>query len=148
MQQPSVSVPTMPFFPDFNVPKTEPLDFDLDLDIDLEPIHQRLAAAAGAPVQSTPSDTASASVPWSTGPGGLEIPTDASFSMPLAPSTNDDQFDAWLAMLFPPVENVGGMENVGLEQVGSVGSVGGSNLGVGGVADEWTLDPNAWNAQS
>lgn len=140
----------MPFFPDFNVPKTEPIDFDnIDLDIDLEPIHQRLAAAAAAPVQSTPSDTASASVPWSTGPGGLEMPADASFSMPLAPSTNDDQFDAWLAMLFPSVDNVAGMENVGgmenvVEPVGGVNT----NLGVGGVGDEWTLDPSAWNPQS
>lgn len=125
--QPSLStVPTMPFFPDFNVPKVEPADIDLDV-----PIHLAPSLGTGA-MHSTPSDgAASVSIPWSTGPGGLEMPAEPSFSMPLAPSTNDDQFDAWLAMLFPPVE------------------AGGAGVGpvVGDVAvnDEWSLDPNAWN---
>lgn len=125
VQQPSSvpsTVPTMPFFPDFNVTKTEPLDLDLDI-----PMQQSLASM-GTQITSTPSDGASVSIPWSTGPGGLEIPSEPTFSMPLAPSTNDDQFDAWLAMLFPPVEP-------GVD-VGTVPVV----------AEEWTIDPNAWNA--
>jgi hypothetical protein len=96
---PEPGVPSIPFF-DFTAPKVEP---DLPL-----PLH--LTADLSA-ITSTPSDGSGAgpstSVPWSTAPGGMEMPAEPSFSMPMAPSTNDDQFDAWLAMLFPS-ENVVG----------------------------------------
>lgn len=97
VQQPAV--PCMPFF-DFTVPKTE----------SDPPVPLHLTAGLSA-ITSTPSDASgtgpSASVPWSTAPGmGMEMSAEPSFSMPLAPSTNDDQFDAWLAMLFPS-ESVG-----------------------------------------
>lgn len=94
-------VPSIPFF-DFTLPKVEP---DLPL-----PLHLTADLTA---ITSTPSDGSgvgpSSSIPWSTAPGGMDMPAELSFAMPLAPSTNDDQFDAWLAMLFPS-ENVVGDE--------------------------------------
>ncbi|BEJ11880.1 hypothetical protein CspHIS471_0203400 [Cutaneotrichosporon sp. HIS471] len=118
------TVPSIPFF-DFTVPKIEP-ELDLAVPMHLNPDLNMLA--------STPSDGSGASgvghattVPWSTTHGGMEMQAEPSFSMPLAPSTNDDQFDAWLAMLFPS-----GSESVVGDVVGDV------------VRDEW-MDPS-WNA--